>query len=121
MAQKHLVATNFCAPIRAPWNNGNSSEAGPFSKGICHGVSESMRPIADDSGCALLCLSEDDVRRLLDPAQLVEALAAAFARDYRATVQMPTRLQMPNAHGVLLLMPCSDSANPAMGFKSVFV
>lgn len=69
----------------------------------------------------MLHLCEDDVRRLLHPLQLVDALEAAFARDYRATARMPTRTQLPLANGTFLLMPCSDYFIPALGFKSVFV
>ena len=69
----------------------------------------------------MLRLSEADVCRLLDPVKLVAALEASFARDYRATAIMPTRMQMPLPHGTFLLMPCADSAIPALGFKSVFV
>src|SRR5579864_2931389 len=69
----------------------------------------------------MLHLSEADVQRLLDPTKLIALLEAAFARDYRATAHMPTRLQMPLPNGTFLLMPCYDLAIPALGFKSVFV
>jgi ornithine cyclodeaminase len=66
-------------------------------------------------------LSEDDVKRLLDPAAAMAAIEQAFRREYRATAQIPARLHIPLPHGVFLVMPCHDSAVPAAGVKLVTV
>ncbi len=67
-------------------------------------------------------LSDEQVKRLLAPAQAVALIEAAFARDYRATVGMPvrTQLEIPST-GVLLFMPCHDRALHALGIKLVTV
>jgi len=67
-------------------------------------------------------LSDDRVAELLNPEKLVVALERAFGRDYQATVQMPARphFDIPSA-GVLLMMPCHDSALPGLGVKLVSV
>ena len=65
-------------------------------------------------------LSEAQVRRLLDPSKTVAALEETFRRDYHATVCMPARLRCDiPSRGVLLTMPCYDSAIPALGVKLV--
>ncbi|MCI0355465.1 MAG: ornithine cyclodeaminase family protein [Acidobacteria bacterium] len=70
----------------------------------------------------MLVLSENDVKRLLDPAAAIAAIEQAFRRDYRATAQMPSRLHIPLPQGgVFLVMPCSDSAAPGTGVKLVTV
>lgn len=64
--------------------------------------------------------SDSDIRSLLHPAEVVEAIEAAFARDYHATAVMPVRTHVEVAgHGVLLVMPCYDSAVPGLGVKLV--
>jgi len=64
--------------------------------------------------------TDSDIRSLLHPAEVVDAIEAAFARDYRATVVMPVRTHVELAgRGVLLVMPCYDSATPALGTKLV--
>jgi ornithine cyclodeaminase len=67
-------------------------------------------------------VSEEQVRKFLDPAQAIAILEAAFKRDYHATVQMPLRTHMTLASGsILLLMPCHDAGTGAAGMKVVTV
>lgn len=67
-------------------------------------------------------LSDEQVARLLKPAEVVEAIEEAFRRDYRATVEMPTRLQFDvPPTGTFLLMPCYDSETKTLGIKFVTV
>ncbi len=64
--------------------------------------------------------TDSEVRSLLEPAEVVNAIEAAFARDYRSTAVMPVRTHVPvQGRGVLLVMPCSDSALPGLGTKLV--
>ena len=63
--------------------------------------------------------TDSDIRSLLDPAEVVEAIEAAFARDYRSTVVMPVRTRVDLTGGALLVMPCYDSAVPGLGTKLV--
>jgi len=65
--------------------------------------------------------TDSEVRALLDPTQVVKAIEAAFARDYRSTVVMPVRTRLDLTGGALLVMPCYDSATPALGAKLVTV
>lgn len=66
-------------------------------------------------------LSEEQVERLLDPAQCIAALERVFRDDYPGAY-MPTRTQLPaGEHGVMLVMPCHDPALPGMGVKLVTV
>src|SRR5262249_59443055 len=67
-------------------------------------------------------VSNAEVRRLADPAEVIAAIRAAFARDYSATVRMPVRTCLQLAGGaVMLVMPCYDSALDAAGVKIVSV
>ena len=64
--------------------------------------------------------TDSEIRLLLDPIEVVDAIEASFARDYRATAVMPVRTRMEVAgRGVLLVMPCYDSAVPGFGIKLV--
>jgi len=64
--------------------------------------------------------TDSEIRSLLKPAEVVDAIEAAFAREYRTTVVMPVRTHVEVAgHGVLLVMPCYDSAIPGLGVKLV--
>lgn len=67
-------------------------------------------------------LTDAEIRSLLDPVAVVEAIEAAFARDYRATAVMPVRthVEVPG-QGVLLVMTCYDSAVPGLGTKLVTI
>src|SRR5262249_27150619 len=67
-------------------------------------------------------VSNAEVRRLADSAEVIAAIRAAFARDYSATLHMPVRTCLELAGGaVMLLMPCYDSALDAAGVKVVTV
>ena len=64
--------------------------------------------------------TDAQVRSLLDPVEVVHAIEAAFAREYRATAVMPVRTHVEvSGRGVLLVMPCYDSAVPGLGTKLV--
>lgn len=65
--------------------------------------------------------SEDDVRRLLVPEELIRRIREVFARDDRSTLRMPVRTGLEFSGCVLLLMPCYDSALSAAGIKLVTV
>lgn len=67
-------------------------------------------------------LSDEQVKKLLVPRKAIAAIEEAFRRDYRSSVQMPirTHLHIPST-GVLLTMPCYDSALPGLGIKLVSV
>jgi ornithine cyclodeaminase/alanine dehydrogenase-like protein (mu-crystallin family) len=67
-------------------------------------------------------ISDQDVRRLADPADVIIAIRAAFTHDYSATLRMPVRTSLELAGGtVWLLMPCYDSALGVAGVKTVTV
>ena len=64
--------------------------------------------------------TDSDIRSLLRPAEVVDAIGAAFARQDRTTAVMPVRTHVEVAgQGVLLVMPCCDSAIPGLGIKLV--
>lgn len=64
--------------------------------------------------------TDSEIRSLLQPTELVDVIEAAFARDYRATAVMPVRMRVEvEGRGVLLVMPCYDSAVPGLGAKLV--
>src|ERR671923_488622 len=66
-------------------------------------------------------VSEEEVRRLLAPAEVIAALEEAF-RGHHQTAVAPTRLQQSlGKNGTLLLMPCYDSLYRASGLKIVTV
>jgi ornithine cyclodeaminase/alanine dehydrogenase-like protein (mu-crystallin family) len=66
--------------------------------------------------------TDSEIRSLLHPAEVVDAIEAAFAREYRNTAVMPARTHVEVAgRGVLLVMPCYDSALPGLGTKLVTV
>src|SRR5258708_19102095 len=66
----------------------------------------------------MLHLTEADVRDHLDTGELITALRAAFARDWKRSVRMPARTQLQLASGAtLLLMPCDDAEAAAAGVK----
>src|SRR2546423_7054029 len=66
-------------------------------------------------------LSEEQIRQLLKPDEVIRAIRDAFARDFHQTLRMPVRTQLEIARGVLLLMPCYDSGLQAAGVKMVTV
>jgi len=61
-------------------------------------------------------LSEDEVRRRLRPAEVIDAIEKAF-RNRLPTVTIAPRQHLPLAHGVLLIMSCYDPSRPALGVK----
>src|SRR2546423_2576919 len=66
-------------------------------------------------------VSEEEVRRLLDPGAVIDAIEVAF-RTHHQTAVAPTRLQQPlGKNGTLVLMPCYDSSYGASGLKIVTV
>jgi alanine dehydrogenase len=65
--------------------------------------------------------SDDQVRQLAKPNEIIHAIRNAFARDFRATLRMPVRTQIELAGSVLLLMPCFDQELHAAGVKIVSV
>lgn len=65
-------------------------------------------------------LTESDVRRLLDPAQLCAALESAF-RDRYPSLSLPPRTHAELAHGIFLAMSCYDRAAGTLGMKLVVV
>ena len=64
--------------------------------------------------------SEGDVRRRLDPVQVIDAIETAF-RDRFAAVTIAPRSHIPTAAGVLLVMSCYDPSRPSLGIKLVTV
>jgi ornithine cyclodeaminase/alanine dehydrogenase-like protein (mu-crystallin family) len=69
-----------------------------------------------DHARAATHLTESDVRRLLRPAHVIEAIEAAF-RDRLPTVTIAPRTHLPLPHGVLLIMSCYDPSRPSLGIK----
>src|SRR5258708_12728724 len=66
--------------------------------------------------------SEDQVRKLANPKEVIHALREAFTRDSSATLRMPVRTQLDLGNGgVFLLMPAYDTALQAAGIKTVTV
>jgi ornithine cyclodeaminase/alanine dehydrogenase-like protein (mu-crystallin family) len=70
----------------------------------------------------MLTLSDGQVRELAMPDQVIDAIRAAFTRDYASTLHMPVRTALNIGDGgVLLLMPAYDSAIGLAGVKTVTV
>ena len=65
--------------------------------------------------------SDDQVRQLAKPDEIIHAIRNAFARDFHATLRMPVRSQIELAGSILLLMPCFDEELHAAGVKIVSV
>jgi ornithine cyclodeaminase/alanine dehydrogenase-like protein (mu-crystallin family) len=61
-------------------------------------------------------LSEDEVRRRLRPAEVIDAIEKAF-RNRLPAVTIAARQHLPLTHGVLLIMSCYDPSRPALGVK----
>lgn len=64
---------------------------------------------------------ESEIRRFIDPDQVIRAIRAAFARDFHLTLRMPVRTQLELSGSLLLLMPCHDAGLNAAGVKMVTV
>lgn len=69
---------------------------------------------------SMRALTEDEVRKRLQPAQVIAAIEAAFRDRYRSTV-VPARSRLNLATGVFLIMPCYDSAGQTLGMKLAMV
>jgi ornithine cyclodeaminase/alanine dehydrogenase-like protein (mu-crystallin family) len=65
-------------------------------------------------------LSEDEVRKRLDPDRVIAAIESAFRNRYPSTV-VPVRSNLQMFGGVFLAMPCYDGAGHALGMKLVVV
>ena len=65
-------------------------------------------------------LTEDAVRKRLDPDQVIAAIESAFRDRYPSTV-IPARASLQMSGGIFLTMPCYDGARPALGMKLVVV
>jgi ornithine cyclodeaminase/thiomorpholine-carboxylate dehydrogenase len=65
-------------------------------------------------------LTEDDVRRLLDPARVIGAIENAFRDLYPSTV-VPARTHINLDGGIFLAMPCYDGNGHILGMKLVVV
>jgi alanine dehydrogenase len=65
-------------------------------------------------------LTEDDVRKRLDPIQVIAAIESAFRDRYLSTV-IPARSHMNLSAGIFFLMPCYDRTGHALGVKLVVV
>jgi ornithine cyclodeaminase/alanine dehydrogenase-like protein (mu-crystallin family) len=69
----------------------------------------------------MLLFSEDQFRSLVNADQVIEALRAAFTRDFSSTLRMPVRTTLELEGAILLVMPCYDRALNAAGVKLVSV
>lgn len=65
-------------------------------------------------------LTEDEVRKRLDPDRVISAIESAFRNRYPSTV-VPVRSNLQMSGGVFLAMPCYDGAGHALGMKLVVV
>jgi ornithine cyclodeaminase/alanine dehydrogenase-like protein (mu-crystallin family) len=68
---------------------------------------------------SLLYLSHADVRRALPMADAIEAAQAAFSQLSEGRVTMPARasLEIPEANGVVLIMPCYAAGTHRVSLK----
>jgi ornithine cyclodeaminase/alanine dehydrogenase-like protein (mu-crystallin family) len=71
----------------------------------------------------MLILSRDDLKRVLDPAELFEALTAGFQQfaDGRWAIPLRTTIDMPAHQGQSLFMPSYCEGMGAVGIKLVTV
>ena len=109
---------------------GDDAEASSVGKFLCLASLESepqffckMSPTANLPRTLSMSdtyLSEADVRRLLDPAQLITAIEFAF-RDRYPSISLPPRTHAELAHGIFLAMSCYDGAAGTLGMKLVLV
>src|SRR5581483_3125813 len=72
---------------------------------------------------AMLILSRDEMRRVLDPAELFEAMSDGFQRLAEGQWKLPSRLniEMPAHDGQMLLMPSYCEGLSAAGAKVLTV
>lgn len=69
----------------------------------------------------MLLFSEDQFRRAVKVDQVIQAIRAAFTRDFSTTARMPARTSLELDGAILLIMPCYDTALNAAGVKLVSV
>src|SRR5215831_3221513 len=65
-------------------------------------------------------LTDDDIRRCLDPVKVLAAIETAFRERY-PSVEIAPRTQMKLAGGVFVVMSCYDRAHNALGMKMVTI
>jgi ornithine cyclodeaminase/alanine dehydrogenase-like protein (mu-crystallin family) len=65
-------------------------------------------------------MTEEQIQRALDPAQVIEAIELAF-RDRFPQASIPVRTPIETEHGTFLSMPCYDRLGRALGMKLVVV
>lgn len=68
----------------------------------------------------MLIFSDDQLRKLLNPDQVIQAIHDAFSRGF-SSVRMPVRTSLELDGAVLLIMPCYDDSLKAAGVKLVSV
>lgn len=68
----------------------------------------------------MITVTGEEVRRLLDPSKVIDALEDAFRRRFPTTV-MPVRTQIATEAGIFLMMPCYDRAGRGLGMKVLMV
>jgi ornithine cyclodeaminase len=78
------------------------------------------RTIFDILAASMASLTEADIRRRLDPIQVIDAIEAAF-RDRYAFTAIPPRTHMLVSGGMFLVMSCYDSTRRALGMKLVSI
>jgi ornithine cyclodeaminase/alanine dehydrogenase-like protein (mu-crystallin family) len=91
-----------------------------FSDGLTAVDTSNCWTHSSSNEMALTHLSETEVRRLLDPLEVISAIEAGF-RDRYPTVTIPTRTQAQVADGIFLGMMCFDQSTRTMGMKLVLV
>src|SRR5271168_2164060 len=65
-------------------------------------------------------LTENEVRKRLDPDRVIAAIESAFRDRYPSTV-IPARTSLQISGGIFLTMPCYDGAGHALGMKLLVV
>ncbi len=68
----------------------------------------------------MLRLTEDDIRRQLDPLRVIAALETAF-RDRFDGITLPPRIHVETTQGLFLIMTCYERNGCALGMKFVTV
>src|SRR5438093_1494223 len=67
-------------------------------------------------------LTDEQVKKFLQPSSLLTTLEEGFRRDYSRTMVAPTRMQVQLPNGTtFLVMPCYDRFLNAFGVKLVSV
>jgi ornithine cyclodeaminase/alanine dehydrogenase-like protein (mu-crystallin family) len=68
----------------------------------------------------MLCLSDDQLRKLLQADQVIQSIQSAFARGF-SSLRMPVRTTLQLGGALLLIMPCYDDYLKAAGIKLITV